>query len=130
MSPLFHRHPISFAAYYPRHRFMPYYPTRKLTILALDPSVRDDGRILRTQIETPNESLDAGPRVHVIDYDATAGAWRAPARHPARVNCGSAPPHDPFEDAADEKVLAAGRDSVPPMISTVTIPIRASFSNI
>jgi hypothetical protein len=88
---------------------MPYYPTRKLTILALDPSVRDGGRILRTQIEIPNESLSAGPRgyrVHVIDYDATTGAWRAPARLPAGVNCESAPPRDPFEDTADDKLLA------------------------
>jgi hypothetical protein len=87
---------------------MPYYPTRKLTILALDPSVREGGRILRTQIEIPNESLSAGPRgyrVHVIDYDATSGAWRAPARLPAGVNCDSGPPRDPFEDAADEKLL-------------------------
>jgi len=87
---------------------MPYYPTRKLTILALDPSVRDGGRLLRTQIEIPNESLSAGPRgyrVHVIDYDATSGAWRAPARLPAGVNCDSGPPRDPFEDAADERLL-------------------------
>jgi hypothetical protein len=87
---------------------MPYYPTRKLTILALDPSVRDGSGILRTQIEIPNESLSAGPRgyrVHVIDYDASTGAWRAPARLPAGVNCESAAPRDPFETAADEKLL-------------------------
>ena len=41
---------------------MPYYPTRKVTTLALDPSVSDGGRILRAQIEIPNESLSAGPR--------------------------------------------------------------------
>jgi hypothetical protein len=49
---------------------MPYYPARKLTILALDPSVRDNGKLLRTQIEIPNEFLSPGPRgfrVHVID---------------------------------------------------------------
>jgi hypothetical protein len=87
---------------------MPYYPTRKLTILALDPSVRDGSGILRTQVEIPNESLSAGPRgyrVHVIDYDASTGAWRAPARLPAGVNCESAAPRDPFETAADEKLL-------------------------
>jgi hypothetical protein len=88
---------------------MPYYPTRKLTILALDPSVRDGRKILRTQIEIPNESLSAGPRgyrVHVIDYDATTGAWRAPARLPAGVNCESGPPRDPFEDLPDDQLLA------------------------
>jgi hypothetical protein len=80
---------------------MPYYPTRKVTTLALDPSVSDGGRILRAQIEIPNESLSAGPRgyrVHVIDYDATTGAWRAPARLPAGVNCDSAQSRDPFEN--------------------------------
>ena len=41
---------------------MPYYPTRKLTILAMDPSVRDGSKVLRTQIEIPNEALDAGPQ--------------------------------------------------------------------
>ena len=45
------------AACYSQHRFMPYYPTRKLAIVALDSSVRDGGGILRTQIEIPNESL-------------------------------------------------------------------------
>ncbi len=87
---------------------MPYYPTRKLTILALDPSVRDGSGILRTQVEIQNESLSAGPRgyrVHIIDYDASTGAWRAPARLPAGVNCESAAPRDPFETAADEKLL-------------------------
>lgn len=51
--------------------------------------------------------FSAGPhgyRVHVIDYDATSGAWRAPARLPAGVNCECGPPRDPFEDAPDEKL--------------------------
>jgi hypothetical protein len=39
---------------------LPYYPTRKLTILALDPSVKDGSKILRTQIEIPNEQLEPG----------------------------------------------------------------------
>jgi hypothetical protein len=38
------------------------HPTRKLTILALDPSVRTDGKILRAQTEVPNEALEPGPR--------------------------------------------------------------------
>ena len=61
---------------------MPYYPTRKLTILALDPSVRDSGKIIRTEVEIPNEFLSEGPlgcRVHVIDYDATTGSFYPPA---------------------------------------------------
>ncbi|MBV8903455.1 MAG: hypothetical protein JOZ22_07445 [Acidobacteriia bacterium] len=89
---------------------MPYYPTRKLTVLALDPSVRDRGKLLRAQIEIPNESLSAGPRgyrVHVIDYDATSGSYRAPARMPAGINSDSAPPRDPFETASDSELLSS-----------------------
>jgi hypothetical protein len=87
---------------------MPYYPARKLTILALDPSVRDNGKLLRTQVEIPNEFLSPGPRgfrVHVIDYDATTGAWRPPARLPAKMNVASGPPPDPFEKAGDDELL-------------------------
>ena len=62
---------------------MSYRPTRKLTVLALDPSVKDGERILRTQIEVPNELLEAGPRgyrVFVVDYDSSADAYRIGAR--------------------------------------------------
>ncbi|MBV8907130.1 MAG: hypothetical protein JOZ22_26105, partial [Acidobacteriia bacterium] len=89
---------------------MPYYPTRKLTVLALDPSVRDRGKLLRAQIEIPNESLSAGPRgyrVHVIDYDATTGSYRAPARMPTGINSDSAPPRDPFGNASDSELLSS-----------------------
>ena len=53
---------------------MPYYPTRRTTIFAQDPSVRIGGKIVRTQIEIPNEELQAGPRgyrVQVVDYDSS-----------------------------------------------------------
>ena len=66
---------------------MPYYPTRKLTILAMDPSVRDKNKVLRTQIEIPNEALDAGPkgyRVHVIDYDSTMDVLYPAAKNACR----------------------------------------------
>jgi hypothetical protein len=48
--------------------------TRKLTIIAQDPSVRIGGRILTTEVEIPAEELLSGPcgyRINVIDYDAT-----------------------------------------------------------
>jgi hypothetical protein len=65
---------------------MPRYPTRKLTIRALDPSVRHNGKLLRTQLEIPNEFLNPGPpgfRMHVIDYDAKTGRiGRRRASHP------------------------------------------------
>ena len=84
--------------------FMPYYPTRKLTVFALDPSVRDAKGILRTQLEIPNELLGEGPRgcrVHVVDYDATTGRFRDPVRIPKAANRDSAPPEDPFENIPD-----------------------------
>ena len=52
--------------------------TQKLTIIAQDPSVRRNGRILTAQVEVPAEELLPGPcgyRIHVIDYDATATTW-------------------------------------------------------
>lgn len=48
--------------------------TRKLTIVAQDPSVRIGGRILTAEIEIPAEELLPGPcgyRINVIDYDST-----------------------------------------------------------
>jgi hypothetical protein len=49
--------------------------TRKLTIMAQDPSVKDaTGKILKTQVSIPYEKLGPGPRgyrVHVVDYDAS-----------------------------------------------------------
>jgi len=58
--------------------------TRKLTIVAQDPSIKGaDNRILTTQVEVPAEVLDPGPRgyrVSVVDYDATRGVLLEPAR--------------------------------------------------
>jgi hypothetical protein len=89
---------------------MSFYPSRKLTILALDPSVRDNKGILRTQIEIPNECLEAGPRgyrVHVIDYDSTQDRFRDPAPIPAKANDASREPADPFVGWSDADLLAS-----------------------
>ncbi|MGE5162751.1 MAG: hypothetical protein ACM3IH_01855 [Sphingobacteriales bacterium] len=48
--------------------------TRKLTIIAQDPSVRIGNRILTAEVEVPAEELLPGPcgyRIKVVDYDAT-----------------------------------------------------------
>ncbi len=53
---------------------MPYFPTRKTTIFAQDPSIRLSGKIVRAQIDIPNEELQPGPRgyrVQVVDYDSS-----------------------------------------------------------
>jgi hypothetical protein len=87
---------------------VPYYPTRKLTILALDPSVKVGRNLLRTEIEIPNEPLESGPaghRVHVIDYDSTAGVMYPPAVLPAELRANHGPPRDPFQNVPDQKLL-------------------------
>jgi hypothetical protein len=89
---------------------VPYYPTRKLTIFALDPSVQVGGKILRTQVEIPNEVLDRGPRgyrVHVIDYDSTRDALYRPGRIRASMNRDDRPPEDPWADVPDSKLLGS-----------------------
>ena len=77
--------------------------TRKLTIVAQDPAVRDkSGRILTANVDVPAEELAAGPlgyRVHVIDYDGStrtlykaleyeqddAGEYKDPFRNPSNA---------------------------------------------
>ena len=88
---------------------MPYFPTRKLTILAMDPSVKDRGKILRTQIEIPNEALEEGPRgyrVHVIDYDSSRNILHPPTKIPPGANRDDDTPDDPFEGATDQALLS------------------------
>lgn len=56
--------------------------TRKLTIIAQDPSIKVGGKILTAEVEVPAEELLNGPRgfrVNVIDYDATTGILYEPA---------------------------------------------------
>jgi hypothetical protein len=87
---------------------VPYIPTRRLTVLALDPSIRSGGKILRTQIEIPNELLVAGPRGHrvsIVDYDSSTDSLRVPKQLPAASRDPFAPPPDPFEALSDRQLL-------------------------
>ncbi len=56
--------------------------SRKLTIIAQDPGLRDaNGGILTTEVEVPVEDLEPGPRgyrVHVIDFDASTNTLYRP----------------------------------------------------
>ncbi len=74
--------------------------TRKLTIIAQDPGVKIDGKIITTQIDVPAEEIAPGPRgyrVHVIDYDiSTSTLYMACKYEP--LHEGHYP--DPFEEAA------------------------------
>lgn len=81
-------------------------PTRLLTILGQDPTLRDrSGRIVTARIGVPNETLGAGPRgyrVHVVDYDASRGRLYTPLgpEHYGSVDA----PVDPFTPADGEPV--------------------------
>src|SRR5947208_13520765 len=74
--------------------------TRRLTIIAQDPSVRSKRGILRARVAIPYEPVSAGPlgyRVQVIDYDASSRTLYRPLRLSAA---------DPFARASDRKLLA------------------------
>jgi len=87
---------------------MPYFPARRITIFAQDPSVEYGGHILRSQIEIPNEELMAGPRgyrVQVVDYDSsTHTLYKTVPRPPNRFD---GPPDDPFVKLSDGALLAS-----------------------
>lgn len=81
---------------------------RRLTILAQDPSVSLNGRLVRAQAQIPAEVLLPGPcgyRVKVVDYDATANQLYEP------LVLGSAliADDDPFAEAPDDILLSDPR---------------------
>lgn len=83
--------------------------SRKLSIIAQDPSVTIDGRIVTASIDVPAEELLPGPRgyrVAVVDYDVTANALYRPANLPSGL---AGEYHDPFENAPDETLLSDPR---------------------
>jgi hypothetical protein len=82
--------------------------TRKLTILAQDPSVRVGGKILRAQVEVPAEELAPGPwgyRAHVVDYDSSTGSLYRPIKYPPLKNDQDRD-GDPFMKATDAQLLS------------------------
>ena len=75
--------------------------TRKLTIIAQDPGLRNaNGLIVTTQIDIPDEDLQPGPlgtRVYVLDYDASTDTLY----RPLELGPGSDPYKTPqFDDTA------------------------------
>jgi hypothetical protein len=80
--------------------------TRKLTIIAQDPSVKVKGQILRTEIEIPAEDLQPGPwgyRVHTVDYDSSTETLYKPREYPPLRDGVNA---DPFKGASDARLLS------------------------
>lgn len=83
--------------------------TRKLSIIAQDPSVTVEGKIVRASVDVPAEELLPGPRgyrVVVVDYDVSANALYAPAELPSGLEGDYV---DPFDKASDAKLLSDPR---------------------
>lgn len=86
--------------------------TQKLTIIAQDPAVRRNGRILTAEIEIPAEEILAGPcgyRVNVIDYDSTSNILYQPAGYRMVENGGY---EDPFRANTGVKSAARHNDAL------------------
>ena len=80
--------------------------TRKLTIIAQDPSILVDGKILRTEVEIPAEELQPGPwgyRVHTLDFDSSTGTLYRPRKYPPLTDGAT---DDPYKEASDNKLLS------------------------
>jgi hypothetical protein len=89
---------------------MSYNPTRKLTVFALDPSVTSGGKILRTQIEIPNEYLEDGPRGYrafIVDYDSSNDAFRRPKAIASLSKSVDGSSNDPFRNWSDAALLGS-----------------------
>ncbi|HEV2863598.1 MAG TPA: hypothetical protein VGX48_21475 [Pyrinomonadaceae bacterium] len=79
--------------------------TQELTIIAQDPSVKVNGRILTAQVSIPAEELAPGPRgyrVQVIDYDSSTGDLYPPLEY--RI-LGDGSYNDPFKGELDKTLL-------------------------
>lgn len=77
--------------------------TRKMTIVAQDPSLLEGNRIVTAQVDIPYEDLTDGPRgyrVHVVDYDASTDTLYKPLPSQKYENGA-----DPFAGATNEIIL-------------------------
>ena len=80
--------------------------TRRLTIVAQDPSIVRHDRILTATIAVPAEALAAGPwghRVQIIDYDASTDTLFKPLPPKAHGSTGRFV--DPYARATDRTIL-------------------------
>ncbi len=78
--------------------------TRKLTVVAQDPSIKQGRDILTAKVNVPAERLKAGPwghRVQVVDYDASTNTFYRPL---AEAEYGDLA-RDPFAGATDGTIL-------------------------
>ncbi len=76
--------------------------TRRVTVIAQDPSVRRGRRIVTAEVAIPREDLREGPwghRVHVVDYDASLDRYRRPNQRGTNED-------DPFRDKDPDRLIA------------------------
>ncbi len=74
--------------------------SRRVTVIAQDPSVRRGRRIVTAEVAIPYEDVREGPwghRVHVIDYDASLDRYRRPKPPP--------PKEDPFKGKDPNRLI-------------------------
>ena len=87
---------------------MPYYPTRRVTVIARDPSVQVGGPLSARPWRSQTRNCQAGPRgyrVQVVDFDSSTGILYKTLIDPPNRSDG--PPPDPFERSSDEELLAS-----------------------
>lgn len=85
---------------------MSYARTRKLRIIAQDPSLKVGDKILDAVVDVPHEEWAAGPRGHrvqVVDFDSSTGTFYPPL-DPETLGAGREL-GCPFEDATDGELL-------------------------
>lgn len=78
---------------------------QKFTIIAKDPSVEIDGKILTAEVEIPAEELGQGPRgyrVYVVDYDLCLATYHPPIRYKVLENGHY---NDPFKEQPDKRLI-------------------------
>jgi hypothetical protein len=86
---------------------MPYARTRKLRIIAQDPSLKVGGNILDAVVDVPHEEWAPGPRGHrvqVVDFDSSTGTFYLPPPDSRTLGAGSDSGY-PFENASDDELL-------------------------
>jgi hypothetical protein len=84
--------------------------TRKLTIVAQDPSVKINGKILTAEVHVPFEQLEDGPtgyRIKVVDFDSSSGALYKPISAKKYFERGK--PVDPFANPSDRTIMTDPR---------------------
>src|SRR5688572_7905531 len=80
--------------------------SQKLTIIAQDPALRVNGKIVTAEVEVPAEQLASGPwgyRVQVIDYDASKRSFYSQPTYKVDRETGAL--IDPYRGASNKLLV-------------------------